>query len=184
MEIGIRCPYLNWLKHFCLWMFQQVRFASFLSDGFIATIVVNPPERKLAKRTSVCSVLWTWACRNCWRSRGRLQLGKRLQRWERLIFKVLLRFFDWVCWTWSQCLVAKYFVPVQIFCVGPKSYLHIVPVTNILCQIKRWFAFSEIGFRANTKVFEEALNAVKFLGWLKKFGSAQNILGPVKGQCI
>ena len=33
-------------------------------------------------------------------------------------------------------------------------------------------------------VFEDALNAVKFLGWLKKFGPAQNILGPVKGQGI
>jgi hypothetical protein len=28
------------------------------------------------------------------------------------------------------------------------------------------------------------LNSVKFLGWLKKFGPAQNILGPVKGQGI
>jgi hypothetical protein len=35
-----------------------------------------------------------------------------------------------------------------------------------------------------TKVFEAALNAVKFFGWLKKFGPAQNILGPVKGQGI
>ena len=34
------------------------------------------------------------------------------------------------------------------------------------------------------KFFEEALNAVKHLGWLKKFGPAQNILGPVKGQVI
>ena len=33
-------------------------------------------------------------------------------------------------------------------------------------------------------VFEEAVNAVKFLGWLKKFEPAQNILGPVKGQGI
>jgi hypothetical protein len=32
------------------------------------------------------------------------------------------------------------------------------------------------------KSFEEALNAFKFLGWLKKFGLAQNILGPVNGQ--
>ena len=31
----------------------EVRFASFLSGGFITAIVVNPPERKLAKRTSV-----------------------------------------------------------------------------------------------------------------------------------
>ena len=35
-----------------------------------------------------------------------------------------------------------------------------------------------------SKVFEKALNAVKFLGWLKIFGPAQNILGPVKGQGI
>ena len=30
-----------------------VRFATFLSSGFITVIVVNPPDRKLAKRTSV-----------------------------------------------------------------------------------------------------------------------------------
>ena len=33
-----------------------------------------------------------------------------------------------------------------------------------------------------TKVIEEALNAVKFYGWLKKFEPAQDILGLVKGQ--
>ena len=31
----------------------EVRFAFFLSGGFITVIVVNPPERKLAKRTFV-----------------------------------------------------------------------------------------------------------------------------------
>ena len=31
----------------------EVRFASLLSSGFITAIVVNLPERKLAKRTSV-----------------------------------------------------------------------------------------------------------------------------------
>ena len=31
----------------------EVRFASFVSGGFIIAIVVNPPERNLAKRTSV-----------------------------------------------------------------------------------------------------------------------------------
>ena len=69
-----------------------------------------------------------------------------------------------------------------MFCARPKIYLHIVAVTNILCQTKRCFAFCKIRFCARTKVFEEALNAVKFLGWLKKFGPAQNVLGPVKGQ--
>ena len=78
----------------------------------------------------------------------------------------------------------KIFWAGQNFCVRPKIYLHIVAVTNILCQTKRWFAFSKIGFYAGTKDFEEALNAVKLLGQLKKFGPAQNILGLVNGQGI
>ena len=63
---------------------------------------------------------------------------------------------------------------VQIFCVGPKIYLYIVPVTNILCQTKRWFAFSKIGFCASTKVFEEALKCSQI------FGLAQNIWTSTK----
>ena len=73
---------------------------------------------------------------------------------------------------------SKFFVPDQ------KIYLHFVAVTNILCQTKRWFAFSKIGFCASRKVFEEAQKSVKFLGRHKTFGPAQNILGPVKGQGI
>ena len=40
----------------------EVRFASFLSGGFITAIVVNPPESKLAKRTSVqwSSLYFSW----------------------------------------------------------------------------------------------------------------------------
>ena len=33
--------------------FTEVRFASLLSGGFTTMVVINPPERKLAKRTSV-----------------------------------------------------------------------------------------------------------------------------------
>ena len=40
----------------------------------------------------------------------------------------------------------------------------------------------KLDFCAGTKVFEEALNAITFLDWLKKFGPAQNILEPVEGQ--
>jgi len=40
----------------------EVHFYSFFSGGFIAAIVVNPPERKLAKRTSL----------QCAKSKGRL----------------------------------------------------------------------------------------------------------------
>ena len=43
--------------------FTEMRFASFLSGGFITAIVVNPPESKLAKRTSVH---WQAQC-GCWR---------------------------------------------------------------------------------------------------------------------
>jgi hypothetical protein len=56
----------------------------------------------------------------------------------------------------------------QTFCARQKDDLHSV----------------KLFFCASTKVFEVALNAVKFLGWLKKLGPAQNILGPVKGQGI
>ena len=34
----------------------EVCFASFLSGGFTTVAVINPPKRKLAKRTSVCTV--------------------------------------------------------------------------------------------------------------------------------
>ena len=71
------------------------------------------------------------------------------------------------------------FTGPKMFCAGP----------NFLSQPKylfqsQTFAFIEIGFSAGTKVFEEPQNAVKVLGWLKKFGPAQNILGPVKEQGI
>ena len=38
-----------------VWLDQctELRFASFLSGGFITANLVNPPEMKLAKRTSV-----------------------------------------------------------------------------------------------------------------------------------
>ena len=67
---------------------------------------------------------------------------------------------------WSKFFVAdQKFIFVlwqsQTFCARQKDDLHSVEL-----------------------VFEKALNAVKFLGLLKKFGQAQNILGPVKGQGI
>ena len=52
-----------------------------------------------------------------------------------------------------------------------------------MCHSKRWFPFSKFGFCAGTKRFEEALNTIKFLDWLKQFGLAQKMLGPI-GQGI
>ena len=57
-------------------------------------------------------------------------------------------------------------------------------VTNFLCQTKRSLAVSKIDFCVGPKLFEEALNTVKVWGWLKKFGPAQNMMRPVKGQDI
>ena len=50
-------------------------------------------------------------------------------------------------------------------------------VTNILCQTKRWFL-------CRHKSFWRGAKCSQILGWLKKLGPAQNILGPVKGQGI
>ena len=46
---------LKWRKSTvqCTVQYTEVRFASFLSGGFITAIVLNPPESELAKRTSV-----------------------------------------------------------------------------------------------------------------------------------
>ena len=75
--------------------------------------------------------------------------------------------------------VPKCFGLVRIFCDRPKIYLHIEAVTNILCQTKIWFAFSNIGFCAGTKVFEEELKFNSI------FGLAQNICTGTKhfGTC-
>ena len=94
-----------------------------------------------------------------------------------------MKWLKWVKWVAVGFRCSRFGL-VQIFCAGPKIYLPIVAVTNILHQTKRWFALSKIGFCACTKSLGEALNAVKFLGWLKKFGPAQDILGLVQGQGI
>ena len=88
------------------------------------------------------------------------------------------------CIFYKLCLVLlqvpKCFGLVQIFCARPKIYLHIVAVTNDLCQTKRWFAFRKIGFCAGTKVFEEALNAVKFFRLAQKIWTSTKHFGTCK----
>ena len=138
----------------------------------------------LCWRIPVCSYKRNWGFSlSNWYSQSNdvsIQFGKstRTQLWkvcQHLEVRIL-------CLIHLQ--VPKCLELVQIFCARPKIYLHIVAVTKILWQTKRWFVFSKIGFCASTNVFEEGLNAVKFLGWHKIFGPAQNILGPVKGQGI
>ena len=71
---------------------------------------------------------------------------------------------------------SKFFVPDQ-------KFIYVLWQSQTFCARQKDDLHSEkLFFCAGTKVFEEVLNAVKFMGWLKTFGAAQNILGPVKGQ--
>ena len=49
LGLGLKCLHKVHLNTEC----TEVRFASWLSGGFTTRAVINPPERKLAKRTSV-----------------------------------------------------------------------------------------------------------------------------------
>ena len=65
-----------------------------------------------------------------------------------------------------------------------QNFIYIFQQSQTLCARQKDDLHSVKSFCAGTNNFEEALNAVKFLGWFKKFGPAQNVLGPVKGQGI
>ena len=78
--------------------------------------------------------------------------------------------------------VPKCFVPVQIFWASPKNWLHLVPLQNFLCRHKNQFYWMQIIFLSGTKFLCLPQYEHKFLVWHKKFGPAQNVSGPVKGQ--
>ena len=69
------------------------------------------------------------------------------------VFSHTKKWFTYFCLVLLQ--VPKCFVLVQIFWASPKNlFTYCASVTNILCQTKRWFAFSKIGFCGGTKGFE------------------------------
>ena len=80
--------------------------------------------------------------------------------------------------------VPKCFVQVYIFWASPKISLHLVPLQKLLCQHKNQFYWMQIIFLSGTKCLWLAQYVNKFLVRHKKFGLAQNILRPVKGQGI
>ena len=80
--------------------------------------------------------------------------------------------------------VPKCFEPVQMFWAIPKIWLHLVPLQRLLCHHKNQFYWMQIMFWSGTICLWLAQCVNKFLVWHKKFGPAQNILGPVKGQGI
>ena len=59
------------------------------------------------------------------------------------------------------------------------------PLCNYRLTINGLIYTRQSNFKnASTKVFEEALNAIKILVLLKKFGLSQKFFGPVKGQGV
>ena len=78
----------------------------------------------------------------------------------------------------------KCFVLVQIIWDSPNIWLHLVPLQKLLCPHKNQFYWMQIIFLSGTKFLWLPQYVNKFLVGHKKFGPAQNILGPVKGQGI
>ena len=76
------------------------------------------------------------------------------------------------------------FTGSRMFCAGPKIWLHLVPLQKLLCWHKNQFYWMQIIFLSGTKCLWLPKYVNKFLVWHKKFGPAQNILGPVKGEGI
>ena len=73
---------------------------------------------------------------------------------------------------------SKTFVPDQKFIyILRQSQTVSARQRDDLHSVKLFFVQAQKGF-------EEAISALKFLGWLKKLGPAQNILGLVKGQAL
>ena len=76
------------------------------------------------------------------------------------------------------------FTGYKMFCAGPKIWLHLVPLQKLLCRHKNQFYWMQIIFLSDTKCLWLPQYVNRFLVWHKKFGPAQHILGPVKGQGI
>ena len=76
-----------------------------------------------------------------------------------------------LCWS-------KFFEPAR------KIWLHLVSLQKLLCRHKKQFYWVHIIFLSGTKCLRLPQYVNKFLVWHKKFGPAQNILWPVKGQGI
>jgi hypothetical protein len=75
-----------------------------------------------------------------------------------------------------------------MFCSGanllsqPKNLTAFSASSKTFFRHKNLFYWMQILFLSGTKCLWLAHYVYKFLGWLKKFGPAQNILGPVEGQ--
>ena len=116
--------------------------------------------------------------------------------WSKILSKKRSKEMKFSIFCWNKChckiqnqcfvlsQVPKCFVPVQIFWACPKIWLHLVPLQKLLCRHKKQFYWMQIIFLSGTKCLWLAQYVNEFLVRHKKFGPAQNILWPVKGQGI
>ena len=105
----------------------EVRFASFFSGGFISVIVVNPPERRLAKRTFV-----DWINSNAMQQSNR----QRQTLYSRKSWISLLQ--DLAPWSFSQnSLFHSDLIAARFFSNTRQSHIETKPA--------EW----EIGFQAS-----------------------------------
>ena len=77
------------------------------------------------------------------------------------------------------------FTGPKMFCAGPNFFnqpKNLVPLQKSLCRHKNQFCLMQIIFLSGTKCLWPPQYLNIFLVWHKKFGPAQNILRPVKGQ--
>ena len=137
----------------------------------------------LLKLISVSSGGWQFPMRN-----SLAYIWEMLRLWSVLFCSHQKFFLMFTPASLDLCLVLlqvqKCFVPIQIFWVSPKIWPHLVPLPKLLCGHKNQFNWMQIIFLSGTKCFWLPQYVNKFLVWHKKFGPAQNILGPVKGQGI
>ena len=78
------------------------------------------------------------------------------------------------------------FTGPKMFCAGPNFLSRPKNLTAFECLFKNQFYWMQIIFWSGTKCFwlTQYVNKVLVWLWHKKFGPAQNILGPVKRQGI
>ena len=90
------------------------------------------------------------------------------------------------CWNFLYTNALSFYRSQNVLCRS-QFFVSDQKLIYILCQPQTFFAKQKDGlhlvklFFVLTPFFEEAQNADKFLGWLKKFRPAQNILWLVKG---
>ena len=98
-------------------------------------------------------------------------IGPRVLQLSKYVLIQLLRNLSWL-----------YFVSLRIRV--DFNALSFYSFQNVLCWHKKQFYWLQIIFLSGTKCLRLPQYVNKFLVWHKKFGPAQNILGPVKGQGI